>query len=261
MRTFLRGVWTFWLAAALVACSGNGSSVPDGGSDNPGGGGGSGGLEGGVVKGLVVDTQGKPLQNLKVVVENTVFLASYVFGTTGQDGRYRVEVPNGSWKVSIQMERPFQGRTYKIDLAPENPNAFAGTEGAVRNFTWKLTGPRAEQDRFYGASVNIYRVPGDEVYFERQDVELTFTPDGPLIDGSTGQAVTAKPPAGSDSVRDIALGRYVITARLAPAGQTPKPMQLRLRNTETLQDSVTAIFNTPFPDAAIHELDLELKGP
>ena len=41
-------------------------------------------------------------------------------------------------------------------------------------------------------------------------------------------------------------------------------VQIRLRNTGNMADSVTAIFNTPNPELAIHELDLELnlpKGP
>jgi hypothetical protein len=255
MSKLLRGVVILWVAAVMAACE----------EDKPGGGGpngGNSGVEPGVVKGLVVDTQGKPLPNLKVVVENTVFHASYVYATTGQDGRYRAEVPNGGWKVSVQLERQFQGRTYKFDLHPDNANGFTGTEGAIRNFSWKLSGPRPEGNRFYGGSATVYRALGDDgPFYEMTEVELTFTPDGPLIDGSTGQPVTGRPESGSDQVRDIPVGRYVITARHAPPGQQARPMLLRVRNTGTFASSVTALFNTPYPELAIHEMELEVRNP
>lgn len=259
MSTLLRGVLILWVAAVLGACSGSSSPQDKPGGGNPNG---SSGVEAGVVKGLVVDTQGKPLPGLKVVVENTVFHASYVYGTTGQDGRYRVEVPNGGWKVSVQLERQFQGRSYRFDLHPDNPDAFTGTEGAVRNFSWKLSGPRPEGNRFYGGTVALYRVFGDDgEFFEMPEVELTLTPDGPLIDGSTGQPVTARPEASADEVRDIPLGSYVVTARHTPQGKPPTQMLIRVRNTGTLANSVTATFNTPTPELAIHVMELEVRNP
>jgi hypothetical protein len=251
MAKLLSGVVILGVAVVLGACS-----------DDKGGGGpnGSGGVESGVVKGLVVDTQGKPLPNLKVVVENTVFQASYVYATTGQDGRYRAEVPNGGWKVSVQLDRQFQGRTYRFDLHPDNANGFTGTDGAVRNFAWKLTGPRPEGG-FYGGTATVYRVLGDDgEFFEMNEVELTFTPDGPLVDGSTGQPVTGRPSGGSDQVKDIPLGRYVITARYVPAGKPANAMLIGLKN-GTPANSVTTTFNTPFPELAIHEMELEVRNP
>jgi hypothetical protein len=258
MRMVLRGVWLLGVLATLGGCSCNSNSQDP---NKPGGSDGSGStsVEHGVVKGLVVDKQGKPMAGLKVVVENTVFYAQYLYGTTGQDGSYRVEVPNGGWKVSIQLDRDFQGHTYRYDLAPDVATEFTGTDGAVRNFTWRLKGARPDQpDRFYGATLNLYRAPGFEVYYDFKDVEITATPVGPLIDGSTGQTVVARGESSADRIRDIPVGQYTFTARYVPDGQPAKPMKIRVRNVGDLQDSVTAVFNTPQPGLAIHELDLEL---
>ncbi|MDQ3492880.1 MAG: hypothetical protein M3452_06420, partial [Chloroflexota bacterium] len=44
---------------------------------------------------------------------------------------------------------------------------------------------------------------------------LTLTPDGPLVDGSTGQTITVV----GDLVADVPVGRYSYSARYAdPAG-------------------------------------------
>lgn len=260
MSMILRRQWLVVALVALAGCSGN-AGTPDPGKPGGGGGGTDTTVEGGVAKGVVVDTQGKPISGLKVVVENTVFYNSYKFGTTGTDGKYRVEVPNGGWKVSVQMDRQFQGHSYRFDLSPDNATEFTGTDGAIRNFTWRLKGPRPEPDRFYGATANLYRMPGFEEFYEMTDVELTATPVGPLVDGSTGQAVTARGEASNDRVRDIPLGQYTFTARYVPQGQPARAMQIRIRNTGNMADSVTATFNTPNPELAIHELDLELNLP
>src|SRR5687768_16162342 len=81
----------------------------------------------GVVEGIVLDLERRPMPGVKITVEHTVFHASYVFGKTDAAGRYRVEVPNGGWKVHAQITRDYHGRTYFFDLAPDDPQPFAGT--------------------------------------------------------------------------------------------------------------------------------------
>jgi hypothetical protein len=62
--------------------------------------------------------------------------------------------------------------------------------------------------------------------YDVENIEFTFTPDGPLIDGSTGSVIKAKcgaPRSESYSkINDIPLGRYIVTAKHLPSGKTLK---------------------------------------
>jgi hypothetical protein len=120
------------LAAQTLATTGCSKSSNDVYAD--------GGSSKGVVKGKVTYEDGTPIPNTRVVIENTIFYASDVFATTNAKGEYSVPVPIGSWKASVQIEKAFLGKKYKYDLHPDNPNSFAGVDGAVRNFTWKISG-------------------------------------------------------------------------------------------------------------------------
>ena len=192
-----------------------------------------------------------PIANQKVVIENTILYASYVFATTNSRGEYSVPVPIGSWKASVQIEKEFLGKKYKYDLHPDNPNSFAGVDGAVRNFTWKISGAKPDGG-YYGSPVKAY---GDLLSFiNMQDVELTLTPDGVLIDGSAGTVIKKRlidVGGGEYGIDDVPVGRYIITARNAVANQS---LQVRIRNTGNYANSVTGIFNSDFqlPDFLYH---------
>src|SRR5690349_15541753 len=191
----------------------------------------------GVVKGKVTDTKGNPIPNAKVVIENTVFLAIYVYATTNAEGNYTASVPNGSWKASVQIERQFEGINYKFDLCPDNDDPFAGTDGVVRNFKWKLAGARPGGNGFFGGNVVLYTEPGSP--FNAGDVELTLTPVGPLVDGTQGQPITASTVdvgGGEDGIPDVPLGKYKITAINKT---TDQPLEVRLRNTGDYAPSLT----------------------
>src|SRR5687768_2065357 len=156
------------------------TNATDAGGDN----------EKGRVKGRVVDTKGNPIANAKVVIENTVLYASYVYATTDADGFYNTTVPNGSWKAAVQIEKQYLGVHYKFDLHPDNDNPFSGSESAIRNFNWKLAGAKPGGNGYYGGYVMLYSEPGSS--FEISDVELTLIPDGTLVDGTTGQSIIKK---------------------------------------------------------------------
>ena len=182
---------------------------------------------------------------------------------TGKDGTYRVEVTKGSWHVTATISRDYNGHKYRIDLHPKAAEDFGGADGGVRDFVWALTGDRPDGLGGYGEKVVAYAPLGDFT-FEPRDVELTLTPAGPLVNGSKGRALTGKlvhTPDG-DAVKDVPLGRYTITARLAPAGKAAEPMRVRMRNKGEFAESVTADFDTPFgPDSRLHRLELEVKRP
>ncbi|MFM9907800.1 MAG: carboxypeptidase-like regulatory domain-containing protein [Chitinophagaceae bacterium] len=205
----------------------------------------------GIVKGKLSYADGNPIANAKVVIENTILYASYIYATTNTKGEYSVPVPIGSWKASVQIEKEFLGKKYKYDLHPDNANPFAGVEGAVRNFTWKISGAKPEGG-FYGSPVKAY---GDLMSFiNMQDVELTLTPDGNLIDGRPGAIIKKRlvdVGGGEYGIDDVPIGKYTITARNAV---TNEAFQIRIRNTGDYSNSVTGIFNSDFflPDFLYH---------
>jgi hypothetical protein len=205
----------------------------------------------GIVNGVVKYADGSPIVNAKVVIENTILYASYVFGTTNSKGEYSVPVPIGSWKASVQIEKEFLGKKYKYDLHPDNANAFAGYDGAVRNFTWKISGAKPGGG-YYGSPVKAY---GDLLSFmNMQDVELTLTPDGALIDGSAGMVIKKRlvdVGGGEYGIDDVPVGKYSITAKNVATNQA---LDIRIRNTGSYASSVTGIFNSDYqlPDFLYH---------
>jgi hypothetical protein len=197
--------------------------------------------------GKVVDSQGKPLAGAKVLADNTMFYNANLFAKTKEDGAYSLEVTRGSWQASATVRREYHGKEYTLLLHPSDPDPFAGTDGAVRNFELRLTGKRAgEGDRgFYGGTVIAYADVSDfELSAAMANVEVTLTPVGPLVDGSVGKPVTAKlaRTADGDAVRDVPVGRYAVTARYARPNRKSTPMRVRLRNDGEFADKVVADF-------------------
>ncbi len=94
--------------------------------------------EKGYATGKAVDTQGKPLADVEIVVNNTQFYNSNIVGRTDSKGEYKLQLTPGSWYVRGTVKVKYDNRTYVLDLHPETDGAFAGTEGAVRNLRWKL---------------------------------------------------------------------------------------------------------------------------
>lgn len=226
-----RLVFFLALSLSLLACDASGPDSPG----EPSGPSGDAGAY--VAQGRVTDAQGRPMAGVAVVASHTVYHASYVTGRTGADGRYRLEVPDGSWVVYATTEPEYHGRQYRFDLAPHNPDAFAGREGAVRDFTWRLSGvaPASYGWRWYGGTVTVQGEPGADLY-NPEHFLLRFTPEGPRVDGSAGEPFEARPGAAGDAqygasladlIVDVPIGRYTVTAQYAPPGQTPRPLLLR----------------------------------
>ena len=212
--------------------------------------------EKGVVKGRITDSQGNPMANAKIVIEHTVYYASYVYATSDANGYYKAAVPNGSWKAAVQIQRNYLGQSYTFDLHPDNPEPFAGTTGAVRNFSWKLSGTKPEGG-FYGSYVAVYPEPG--AAFLMEDVALTLTPEGALADGSTGQIITRSLTdigGGEDGIKDVPIGKYTITARNKSTNQ---PLQIRIRNTGTYNNKVTGIFKPGYTGSTSYQIVVQVK--
>jgi hypothetical protein len=182
-----------------------------------------------VVTGTVRDAAGRPLAGVQVFADNTLFYNTNAIGVTDAQGRYRIDVsqPIGTWRMSAQLTREFEGRTYRFNPQPTVNDAFAGVDGAVRDFTWRLDG-RTPSGGHYGARVYTRVLPVGFLYdSDDNHVEITMTPVGPLVDGSTGTPRTIR--GDSDfAAYHVPLGRYRITARYAPPGVPPRDAVLRV---------------------------------
>ena len=187
----------------------------------------------------------------------TVFHSSYVYATTNAAGEYSAAVPAGSWQASVIINRDFLGKTYNFDLHPDNADPFAGTSGAVRNFVWKLSGAKWDGTGFYGSDVAVYSEPGSA--FGMEEVEITLTPEGKLIDGNEGTPITRgliDIGGGEDGIRDVPIGKYIITGRNKNTG---KPLLIRLRNTGEYVNALTATFSSGFTGVTNYKIVVQVQ--
>ena len=206
----------------------------------------------GMVSVRALDAVGKPLANASIVINNSQYYNHNVLGQTDANGRYNLQVTPGSWYVRGTVKTKFDNKTYVLDLHPDNDVAFAGSEGAVRNLTLKVSGERTGEfgnDGYYGGKVEVFTtgVPTNQV-------TLTLQPVGSLIDGSTGRTITTKP---TDMyIHDVPLGKYTVTAQ---AGN--QPLQVRIRNADqSYGNSVTASFDPAYPGAeGRYKLNVEVQ--
>lgn len=200
-----------------------------------------------VVKGRVVDENGKPIPGVEVVADNEWLSASYVTGHTGPDGRYRIQLPraHASYSVSAMTKRKIGGQVVEVDLAPDNPDSFASNVGAVRNFSVKLSGQRPDGSH-YGGTVLVSK-PWDSM-LEETDVQFTFQPSG------GGAAFTKKVMRTPDgpAIKDVPVNTYRVTASI-----NGRPIKVRRRDEGAFGSSVTAGFEEIL--TGHHELQIEVR--
>lgn len=187
----------------------------------------AGGAEKGYATGKVVDGTGTAIDGAKVVLDNTVFYASYIHGSTNEEGIYKIAVQQGSWQTFAYIDKIYNGQTYTMELFPDKIDSFT-EEGGVRNFIWKLEGRMPwEAESYCGGTVELTQDFG--FYEDEKDIELTLTPSGPLIDGTTGRTLTLR--YGEEkwkhrsNLEDIPIGRYKVTAKLKKNG-TSVPLKI-----------------------------------
>ena len=186
-----------------------------------------GGTDKNYVKGKVTDTKGNPISGARIIVDNTIYYSSGTTGTTDANGNYKIPVGIGSWRVYAEIDRIFNGKSFKkLEMHPDKDNAFAGADGATVNFQWKLEGEKpAPLVGFYGGTAYLYADSESEIY-DSQNIEFTFTPMGNIIDGNPGQGIKrqgGQPSSGTYSqVPDIPIGKYTITAKHIPTGNVLK---------------------------------------
>ena len=125
-KVIQKTLWVLMTAIAFTACSKENDDGPDGAKE-------------GFATGKVVDGQGNPIVGAKILLDNTVYYATYIDGSTKEDGTYKVKVQKGSWITFAYVDKTYNGRTYHMELFPDKTYAYT-EEGAVRNFTWKMEG-------------------------------------------------------------------------------------------------------------------------
>jgi hypothetical protein len=192
-----------------------------------------------IMKGRVTNSAGEPIEGIEVFADNTLLYDSNLVDVTDADGYYRIDL-NGfhpsSWQGAAYIETTFEGEYYMIRLEADNKQAFAGVDGAIRNFTWRVSG-EIFGGGYHGALAFVYSNFINEwpENYDDSYVKLTFTPQGPLIDGSTGETLVLSPNGGE--ITDIPIGRYTVTARYEEPGQTPRPLQINLDDLDDVYES------------------------
>jgi hypothetical protein len=200
------------------------------------------------VTGTVRDGAGRPIAGAQVVANNTLDHNSEALGITDAQGRYSIDTrePIGTWRVSAHMMHAYNGLTYRVDLHPDSTHAFPGVDGATRNFTWRLSGVTPEGG-WYGVQAYVYSNVSSfgQVRPQPTEIEVTLTPVGPLVDGSTGQTIVKR--LEGIRVDNIPLGRYEVSARFIPAdGSPPRPLEIRVLDTRSYTSAVVADWQVDF---------------
>lgn len=199
-----------------------------------------------VISGTAVDTQGKPLSGANIIING---LAS-ASGTqvryttmTNANGAYFQQVSQGVYNVYAFNPVSYENAQWSLPLNPtDNSNeAQDSSKGITKNFEWKLQGQMpgtdgTNYDNFYGACIVanlgvLSSIPSGATF------TFTITPNGPLIDGSTGQPVTfqrtqqdLQTDLGSVSVDhtdylcDIPIGDYKISGQVTGSDGTTQPI-------------------------------------
>ena len=189
----------------------------------------------------------------------------------------------------------YRGQNYLIEMYPLDGKTngpgkadFRGDSGrgVVRDFVLRMRGLRpgyVENEEtetrypraFYGGALTLdgqVSAKPDSILedqtalsqaFKEGSVEVTLTPDGPLLDGTIGQPVTSSTPVAALKlggnwrqrvIRDIPLGVYTATARLVLPGGETRPLRVRrdIRSTSHWERSLTVTW-TPWGNSGTRD--------
>ncbi len=172
------------------------------------------------VRGVAVDTQGKPLRGTIVWMLPSV-TDGVVQTTTDAQGRYitprLIDMP---YEAYAWQRVPYQGQLFCLRLAAETPQQYAPfspRSGVIRNFRLRLTGTMPDQNRehaYFGAELRLMNGgwEGTSPLTRDAQIEVTLTPDGPLIDGSAGHTILRKVNFEDGFLYDLPVGRYTASA-------------------------------------------------
>jgi EF hand len=165
------------------------------------------------------------------------------------------------------------GKEFYLELHPTDgkkdgsgEGSFLGDSGngVVRDFILRLSGPKRGFERntpprdtntnnrgdasfgaFYGGTVSL-SLPRDAATLEGATLTATFTPTGPLYDGSASSAVVRtmilrKPDISTAYFRDIPLADYTLAVQITKAGAAPQALPIRILG-GNLQGTAPVVF-------------------
>lgn len=236
--------------AGVVETSGDaqaqGSPTPEDGPDDAA----PDTIEAYVVKGRVTTQDGRPLPGVEVGAENTFGYSSYLYGVTDDDGHYRIDLsgaPNTTWRMFGTVKLEYEGTKYNEELYVDT-TSFPSDKGAIRDFEWRLTGPKGDYDLRYGGSIYVvedkdWDLEDPPEIEEIEWVTLTLDPVGPLIDGSEGEQVVRA--VGDYWIHDVPKGRYRISATYTEPRGIAEPLVIRPMWEEIpYERSIEMVFDT-----------------
>lgn len=225
-------------SGSIAADAGQPPGTPAGAGGPPAG---SDVVEPAVVKGRVTTAAGEPLAGVSVLADNTLMYDSNLLTTTDADGRYRIELPaefTTTWTMYSSLSKTFHDQHYEIELAVDKA-PFSTSEGAVRDIVWKLSGIYDESlDLGYGETAFVYQDYNTYDIDNMADVELTFTPTGPMIDGSTMEPFHRRAEGGQ--IDDLPIGPYSVSARYLPEGGQAKDLLIKLDGVDSAEYGASA---------------------
>ncbi|GEM49265.1 carboxypeptidase-like regulatory domain-containing protein [Deinococcus cellulosilyticus] len=205
------------------------------------------------VSGVVLGTGGKPIPKAKVIVRPAL-TTGQVDVRTNANGKYEAAVlPRLPYRAYANAEFKYLGKTYCLRVAPEKSEGyevFTPTKNLVRNFKLKLSGEIEDlENGFWGGEIRLFRRDVEQ----GDTAELTFTPQGPLIDGSTGK-VLRKTEDEYLMVYDIPIGRYKVSGVLRKANGSKIPLLLS-NNDDQYQNEALFEFKPSGCSVATHGIE------
>lgn len=218
----------------------------------------------GVVRGTAKTMDGKPIASFAGIVSGNEAKSGGVVNAdiVGKDGAYAASVGAGQFSALMWTDVDYHGHHFRIDLEPADGKAanvrLDSTNGLTKDFVWKLSGVRAgvgpnqlaghgshhggvvkltaegRSLAYQGDILENYHGQPEKPLPRSSTVEVTLTPDGPLIDGSTGKPITLTEKLTDADVRDTAgllkydipIGVYKATATEVTAAGERKPLRV-----------------------------------
>jgi hypothetical protein len=205
----------------------------------------------GVIAGTVTDSAGNPLTNAHVTIWGTTGAGANTYFETavGEAGQYAQPVPGGVYEIKAYAGIDYNDRHYNIWLHPvdgiDTPSQDADN-GLTKDFALRLSGPKPAAktrpdaaDSYYGGVIDMssegqyYMFYGNGqlvepfVYPRGSVVRVELTPNGLLLDGSTGEVVTRDikgEEVATAAIVDVPLGDYTARATMIEADGAATPM-------------------------------------
>ncbi len=193
------------------------------------------------VTGVVLDTQGQPVAGARVRADNKVVSGS-IEARTDATGHYTLPgLVLGGWNIYAWKETTYKGKTYTLRMGMPTAadyNPFApGSQGAVKNFQWRLSGEIPDRTRsdnsgegYFGGTIRFVTLDNNfNALPANTTVTVTLTPvaGATLFDGSAPQVVkkqfvteAASPAKYNYFLHDIPQCEYRITAESTYNGTT-----------------------------------------